>query len=613
MPRTRSGQGRARRSNRHRARGRGEERDGQEDEAKSRATAERLAAVEVAARSMFRPDRKLNVEKLEAFLTDLGGDEALEMFQESKTQAAKLGLVWTFNFDPPLTDVEMLGWEDEYNGSNGDNEESERKAVYLLTAEELQDFVVEQGAPEELAQTLLDSDVDAKTLRDFTAEDVREISDGNVSWKRWLRRLIQEVTPTMEDDSSSRSRETEEPRRRLLAAVRDGNLDKAAELLAVMRQANRGNGKAELGSSSLNKFLEKMEQESIVNSDLMGGREKRSRNRDNELRRRLGAMRPTQEGKEVTFLEVTIDSKEDTMRQVKDLLSPLKTSSKYDAAHNLRQELEGYEATHPIVRLRVPEGLDSAFARLDLVLTKLRLAKELTVERSEAFNHLRSIMRNYKDQLQPLEQGFLAIGGMKMIISDVVSFKRLFKPDTYTESIPDAVIAKLKLCAKRKEKYLVMQAAIQEALDRAKRPVVVQAGYKRDRQGNDRSRASPSGWKQWGQRLVMNVDPAWGARPQYRVLKVLKQRMYNMKADGQFQHNECRKCALYHSGERCDVFTYPAFRSAAFKDLWRAGHAANALPNAIEEWNSRPQRQSQYRVDTEGKSVVNPTQKGPGL
>ena len=195
----------------------------------------------------------------------------------------------------------------------------------------------------------------------------------------------------------------------------------------------------------------------------------------------------------------------------------------------------------------------------------------------------------------------------------------LIETDSLLEPLAiSKVLAKVRMCAGRREKYLRMQAQIQSILDRAKRPVVVQqhAGSKRSREAarssSDAGQREVPGWKPWNGRLLMASSAEMGVRPAYKLVKIMKQKIHDLRAENRYHGDECKRCCLYHPvNSRCDLFTFPAHRSSAFREVWREGRSAGVLTSPIDEWNSRPRRLPQYRSDSNGKCIGKPMVKGP--
>ena len=581
----------------------------------------RVNQLEAAARAVFKDGRTVKLNQLRQFLEETGGEDALAAFEESKSQAAKLALVWGFEFDPALTDVELLSWVQE----NENGEQGEGKDKYQLNVEELSDYLLtEMKVPEALVETLSEMEVDAKILVDFTDDDLAATAGGNVSYKRWLKKILREFAPKESVPTEKESKSQVEVQ--LAAALQNQDYELAANLVDKLKDGGNNRERrrihVEKPQDPADEFMSNMQREEDMRLRLEAGRSGKQEQRISELRRRLGDKtdRDVEIGNGVSFLEITVDTKS-ALRQVEDLLSPTKSTVRYDAAHRLRAEAQGYETSYPVVKLNVPEGMEAVLLKIDLITRNLRKAKRFTGELSRIFDHIRTLIRNYSGELQPMELGYLAEGAMKLALSSTRKFEKLFCTGIYTESVPDAVLSKVRLCAKRKEEHLRMLSKVQAAIDNAKRPVVVQSqaasGYKRDRNGaatQQRSVTNQSSWKLWPDRLMMYSEPTRGVRPQYRILKILKQRMHELKQKNEYRGEECRKCCLYHaSGAPCDIFLFPGHRTSQFKDLWRRGQADRALPSAVEEWNGRGQRLPQNRVNSDGKNIARPTSKGPGL
>lgn len=582
--------------------------------------AERLDAVEQVARSMFRDGRSVRVEKLLQFMLDIGGQEAKEACENKTTNAAKLSLVWNYAFDPPLEDAEMLQWDTDFE----DKEAAINLDPTKLSVRELRSFVInDMKGPESLADALQEHEVDSKILRDFTQEDVELVTGGDASNRRWLKRVMAKVTPQSEFGPVKSSANLDDNgSQKVQEALARADYQLAAALVKSMSDNSKKNRgirrpiEIKRRAEPIDQFMQQMEHEEESRRHLEDGRANRQANRKVELQGRLGAGKTADgEDREVTFLEITIDN-DTAMKQVKELLSPTTSTVKYDAAHRLRAAASGYEISYPTVKLNVPEGVEAALTKIDLITRNLRIAKTFNLETSSAFDHLRTLVRNYRDKLTPLEIGYLAEGGMRLALASTRQFERLFKPRTHTDSLPDAVRAKVQICASRKQKHLLMLAEVQSAIDKSKRPLVVQnqgTGYKRDRSGNTVTR-SARGWRPWNERLQMGIDTQHGVRPSYKVIKLLKQRMFDLRAEGRYAGDECNKCCLYHPrGADCDLFVYPAFRNKAFKEIWQQGKNAGVLEAEVEEWNSRPRRLPSNRVTAEGKSISAPRKKGPGL
>ena len=589
----------------------------------ARIEAQRLTDLESAARSVFKTGNAVLVDKLERFMAQMGGDDAKSAFTRATTQAQKLALIWTHPFDPPLDDIELLSWEQQRSqraAAGGDVGPGDQKLLYQFNVAELKEHLLALGVPPRLATSLERQQISASVLGDFTEQDISDVAHGNVSYKRWLTKAIREVT---ESKPADRPRPAVDSKQLLVQALERNDYAEADRLLRLIKRGERPAPVVQPAVRPMEQFMRQLENDEKMQQDLERNLAEKRAHRRNDLHDRLGLDDDNKDmgGASASahqFLEITFDTRNSALRQVSQLLSPASSSVKYDAAHQVRQSLQGMEQTYPLVKLMVPEGIKQCLDKLNLVSLKLKSAGELTIERRDAFEHIRTLVRTYDDHLQPMELGYLLMGGMRLAVKSTRAFEKLFQPSTYTEAAPDSVLAKVRMCAGRREKYLRMQAQIQSILDRAKRPVVVQqhAGSKRSREAarssSDAGQREVPGWKPWNGRLLMASSAEMGVRPAHKLVKIMKQKIHDLRAENRCHGDECKRCCLYHPvNSRCDLFTFPAHRSSAFREVWREGRSAGVLTSPIDEWNSRPRRLPQYRSDSNGKCIGKPMVKGP--
>ena len=568
------------------------------DQAETEAIAEanRLSQLELAAKRMFREGRSLDADKLREFLQANAGPDTIRSFDEAKTQAARLQLIWTHPFDPPLTDVELVQWESARVEEKRNNDAERESSVKDMDPDALKAYLDRRNAPAGLADRVLELKMSGAMVPDLTEQDVDSLVEDNGARRRWLKSFIRECSePTIT------RREVNLNNPELEQALLRGDFATARLIISNMESSNN--------ADDHKGFFQSLQAAAQVDAQQTDLRQQEHQDRSKLLQQRLGIWNEKEgSGHTATFLPQSDGVTGQTaLQQVQEILGPKHGISKHDAAHSLRLEAKGLEQRYPHVLLDVPEGVESSLRNIDLVERLLRGGAEMTEGRSKAFNHLRTLIRTSSRMLTPLEIGYLAVGGMKLGTQDCKSFEEHFQPKVYDETLPDPARAKVQLAAARKDEYLKLLARIEDTLELSKRPVVINSANGSTRAPKRLRTNVPAEWKPVQGRLTMNPDQDDGARPSYYLVKVLKGAQARQMAEGKTWGPECSKCCLHHNESTvCDLFSFPAHRSSAFKELWRTGRQAGAIrASEVEEWNGRPRRRPRNRANNEGHSVTN--------
>ena len=603
-------------------------------EAEAAAEAARLEQLELAAKRIFRPGRSLDADKLKAFLTENASGEILQRFEELKTQSSKLALIWTTDFNPPLTAVELVEWESAQEDAAA---EVAGKELIDMDSDELKEYVSAlDHVPEGIVAKLVELNVTGATLLDLTEDDIASWAEGDGARRRWIKSFIKAERESHEgpevvmNSASLSNSQLDEACKKgdfalarhiigkmeaanqhrdkvnhksLEEACRKGDFELARDTLKVLETQAQGRQGGLSGS-----FLENLQAQKRINDLQSGIREQERLNRDDLLKQHLGITRNDDDSKAaVTFLpQSDRQSGQTALSQIQEIIGPKKGVNKCDAAYALRLEAKGIESRYPLVLLDTPEGEESSLRQVDLVERLLRNGGEMTAARSHAFNHIRTLLRTSSQQLTPLESGCLAIGGIKLALASDKAFLSHFQPSVHDETLPDPAKAKLRLCASRKDEHLRLLARIEETVELAKRPVVIDSSGSRRDTKRKKTEVAPE-WRPVPGRLTLNPGPDDGARPAYYLLKILRAKQQAMLAEGKNVGEDCSQCCLYHQPNKvCDIFSFPAYRTPAFKELWATGRQAGVIRTTeTEEWNGRPRRRPRNRTGADGKSVTN--------
>ena len=574
LPRPLSGNWRGMSSDRYPLRSRNEAK-----EAAGAQDAQRIVALTEAARRIFKVRGSVLVDKLKKFLEDNASPAIMEEFKAATTQGAKLTLLWTKEFDPPLTDVDLVKW-DSMQGEQPE-EKKEGKDITNMNAEELAEHLKDL-APAGLGDKLKADNVGGAVLLDLDVQDVNRIAGNNGAYRRWLRHFLEKARPAPQVQFVPNMLDSAALER----AIATGQYDQARRMLATA-------GSSDIRDRLRTESAVRQRQAEIVGKDNDAMR--------TELYDRLRLGRTT--GAEIAFLPANEGDEQAAMAQVAEIMAPKPGVTKHDAAYELRLEAAGYEKRHAHVLNDIPEGEDRALRRIDTVERLLRQANNMSEPLGRCFAHLRVLIRANVQSLMGMELGYLAYGGIQLAMASVKAFNNHFKPLEYDEATPDAIVAKVKSHSARRTEYLALRARINTALENAKRPLVIAEGARKTK----KLKTGGDPWRPDAGSLNMSPHRDDGAMPKYYLLKVIRRQLRLKRDNGGNVGEECKMCCLYHpTSQVCDIFSFPNFRQRIFKDIWAKGVAAGALRQTeVEEWNQRPSRKPEHRVDSSGKCVTN--------
>ena len=181
--------------------------------------AARLQQLEQAASQVFKQGRTIRVELIEKFLEDNASATVMERFQNSHTQSAKLQLVWTAEFDPPLTATELLKWSTS-------DEKQPSKELKELTAEELRAYLEREKAPDTIQTGANSLQLTGSQILSLSDEDRKALAKEDGAAKRWLR-FLEDKHKEPEVSFTSRGLAS----RRLAEAVAAGRFEDAQAAL----------------------------------------------------------------------------------------------------------------------------------------------------------------------------------------------------------------------------------------------------------------------------------------------------------------------------------------------------------------------------------------------
>lgn len=577
-----------------------------EEEKQVRAEAERLELLEVTAKQVFRTGgasgRGLNLAKLRRFLQEHGGQAAVDAMEGARLQVQKLAVVWTFGFDPPLQCAELVQWN-ESNGVRRNPEgrrEGGRKNWRDLSGAELKNRLEEVGAPEEVVANVGVFELDGMGFCDLEDPmDLEAVAGGDGAGARWLRLKLGEIGEERRERKRGQVEEEKGAKeKRVVELMREGKWQEAGELLVGERQ-----GTANLEGDEV--VMQRLALQERLGRELGQARELERSRRVHMLSDRLGVAGQAKD--QVHFLSgVEVDAA-DALAQIKKALEPVALSGQVDAAWQVRQKLAGMAKLKPHVKLNVPEGLEASLAQLAWVEKSVAVAGKNNIGFSEAFTHLRNVLRANSNRLQALEMGFVCLGGLRMILSSVEAYNRDFQPGKYGEGIPDWIVNKVRMCANDREKYINMHARILELKEREKRPIVVASSNGKSK-GVKRKHGD---WPYYTGTVTLNVHRDDGPKPRYAIVKAIRGKQHELIQQGEYKGKLCSKCALYHGeAEVCPLFMFPKHRPKSFRDIYSAGKNAGVIrEDEISEWNGRPGRSGQHRCGPDGKCLADETLK----
>jgi hypothetical protein len=331
----------------------------EDNDAKAVQEATRLEQLEQAAKAVFRPHgRAVLVDLLREFIADNAGPEILDRFDDAKTQSGKLQLLWTVDFQPPLTAVEIIQWQ------SAREHVPPEKPLSELSSEETKALLINRGAPQALADKLLELQITGAQLLELPPADFQALCQDNGAYKRFVRAFIKEEKAPVKVVRSQADLSDEQ----LESALMAGDVQKAKLLL--LAQHNNLEPHQQLLDN-----LDTQRQVEEVQANLRQG------DRIQLLKQRLG-------------LE---DERRSSTSKVAFL--PL--------AETDNKSSGGFQTRYPSVLCDVPEGLEPSLRMLDTIERLLRSGQEMSEGRSAGFAHIRTVLRNTSLNLSPLEMGYL--------------------------------------------------------------------------------------------------------------------------------------------------------------------------------------------------------------
>ena len=593
----------------------------EEEDKKNTDAIDRILLLEQAADSIFRgPTRAIDVPKLRLFISSTEDEKALEAFDALPTKTAKLSFISTFDFSPALTASAIIEFQSRTEVVDG--------------------------------YSVLSNAWDAKTRKDPVAlraraasknlpEDVLRAIDRHRLYADCLRLL-----------SPSEWTEILPPLGARLAlknfAVEEGLLPKPPTVSepvtaggSILRNIPQSNPSTESPGAILASDVagDSLEVENKIRN-FLGSHVTTPAERAAALQARLAAtgqseshpLPPTA----ASAPRLLPTDRRTDLRAISSLLRVEDPDAKVESAAAEREEVQALAYAHPESLNVVPSTVDSAGKLLQTAISwSTNLAQLRCLSRLQRILNVSASRGEFDEpQIGGLMAGYLVFIGLETVGQSPAVFEKYFQTSICGSSIAPLIRTRIRSAASTRSQLLLAKARV-ELVAKGKalsslasaywgqlRPVApprsdsLQPRHQPRLQSHQQLQLQPRDSPKWERNSPASrgspdsvhsrrtypqatPHPRGGAPPSQATVEAFAKSWDSLYRRGRPPTSSmCPHCLVYHNASRfpCFLYTAPAHRN----DMGRNAFEKAGLGSPVSEWNSRPGRKDEHKVDPEG-------------